>query len=129
VSACLRDTSTRRLRGDDEEITELDVMEVAGVVPEAVINNLITCCHGNAFDKVQQAVSDIVASGYSATIVISQLHDALVLAPTGEVADTAKARIAETLACADKALADGADEELQLLHLGAFVMQQLSKGA
>ena len=87
------------------------------------------CCHGNAFDKVQQAINDIVASGYSATIVISQLHDALVLAPTGEVPDAAKARIAEALARADKALADGADEELQLLHLGAFVMQQLGKSA
>lgn len=31
-------------------------MDVAGVLPEAIINNLITCCHANSFDKVQQVV-------------------------------------------------------------------------
>mmetsp|Transcript_90293 Transcript_90293/g.125460 ORF Transcript_90293/g.125460 Transcript_90293/m.125460 type:complete len:104 (-) Transcript_90293:80-391(-) len=100
-------------------------MDVAGVIPEAIINNLITCCHSNSFDKVQLAVSEMVASGFAATAVISQLHDALILAPSSEVSDMAKARIAEKLAVTDRALADGADEDLQLLNVGAFVMKQL----
>mmetsp|Transcript_3561 Transcript_3561/g.8800 ORF Transcript_3561/g.8800 Transcript_3561/m.8800 type:complete len:359 (-) Transcript_3561:29-1105(-) len=115
-----------RLRGEGEPITEEDVMDVAGVLPEAAINDLITRCHTNSFEKVQEAVTDIVAAGYSATAVISQLHDALILAPSGEVADMAKARVAERLAKADLALADGADEELQLLNVAAFVMKQLN---
>lgn len=76
--------------------------------------------------RLHQAVNDIIASGFSATAVISQLHDALVLAPSGEVSDIAKARIAEKLAVADKALVDGADEELQLLSIAAFVTKQLN---
>ena len=48
-----------RLRGAEDEITENDVMDVAGVVPEADVNNLITMCHSNSFDKVQ-AVSPCV---------------------------------------------------------------------
>lgn len=43
-----------RLRGEGDEITENDVMDVAGVVPEAAVNNLITTCHSNSFDKVQE---------------------------------------------------------------------------
>jgi replication factor C subunit 2/4 len=71
-------------------------------------------------------VSNIVASGYAATTVISQLHDALILAPSSEVSDVAKARIAEKLALADFALANGADEDLQLLAIASFVMKQMS---
>lgn len=74
-------------------------------------------------------MTDIIASGYAATAVISQLHDALILAPRGEISDMAKARIAEKLALADSALADGADEDLQILNVAAFVMKQLGESS
>ena len=50
-----------------------------------------------------------------------QLHDVVVTHAV--VSDLGKARIAERLAQADKALIDGADEELQLLDVAAFCMQ------
>lgn len=54
VSVLTRINPSFRLRGEGEEITVEDVMDVAGVLPEPIINDLITQCHSNSFDKVQQ---------------------------------------------------------------------------
>lgn len=67
----------------------------------------------SAFEIVQDAVTLVVREGYSATQVLSQLHDLTILDPL--VSPKAKAAIALCLGETDKSLNDGADEELQLL--------------
>jgi hypothetical protein len=80
-------------------------------------------------------VTDTIAEGYPAQQVLLQLQAALLAAPTDPIASDAaippraRARACEALAEADKALADGADEFLQLLQVGARVQQALAAEA
>lgn len=103
---------------------------------------------GSPFDRVRAAVEKVSREGYSAVQVLSQvrpafsslfspshgpltpprplpahvtpqLHDLLILDPL--VPARAKASIALDLGLADKALTDGADEELQLLNCCARI--------
>ena len=56
--------------------------------------------------------------------MISQLHDLIILHPT--VTARQKAQCALALAEADKALCDGADEELWILEVGLRVYKAVS---
>jgi replication factor C subunit 2/4 len=68
------------------------------------------------FNAVQKKVKDIMREGYSASQTLSQLHDIIILHPTLPAQQKAKCALA--FAEADKALCDGADEELWVLEVG-----------
>ncbi|KAM9797447.1 replication factor C subunit 4 [Syngnathus typhle] len=97
------------------EITEVAVMEIAGVVPTDMINNLLQVCFKGSFEKLELTVRSVVDEGYTATRVLSQLHDRIV--EHDAMSDEHKSVIAEKMAVVDKCLADGADEYMQLLSL------------
>lgn len=117
--------SSHRLNGGGK-ITEQDVTDAAGTVPASVVENLIATCHNNSYKKMASCVEDIVASGYATNLVLKKLHDSIVMASSAEIQDIKKSRIAEKLARADAALIDGADEQLQLLDVGATILKELS---
>jgi len=116
--------SAHRLNGGTE-VTTSDIEEIAGTVPEGAVGDFIARCKSNSFEQMQEAVTDLVASGFSANVFMNQIHDALVALPTDEATDVQKAVIFENLAQADKALVDGADETLQLMHIGGVIMTGL----
>ncbi|KAG1855511.1 P-loop containing nucleoside triphosphate hydrolase protein [Suillus tomentosus] len=114
-------------------ITPHDIQEIAGVVPTAVINDfaktlgvsvvedmdvddLPTNWKLKGFNAVQKKVKGIMREGYSASQTLSQLHDTIILHPTLPARQKAKCALA--FAEADKALCDGADEELWVLEVG-----------
>lgn len=68
------------------------------------------------FDAVQKKVKEIMRQGYSASQILSQLHDTIILHPT--LPGQQKTLGALAFAEADKALCDGADEELWVLEVG-----------
>ena len=86
------------------------------------------------FELVRAKVKELMREGYSAAQLLSQvsslasltyfhrtmtsvqLHDLIILHPT--LSAKQKAQCAMALAEADKALCDGADEELQILDVG-----------
>ena len=76
------------------------------------------------FDRANVAVAALVKEGYPALQLLTQLFEAVVTDPA--VADEAKARICRRLAQADKALADGADESLQLLDCASVAMRAMA---
>ncbi|THH08203.1 hypothetical protein EW145_g2869 [Phellinidium pouzarii] len=116
------------------EITASDIQEIAGVVPDDVVNAfgrvLGVEILGNdddmdmddekrrqkGFDAVRANVKELMREGYSAAQLLSQLHDIVILHPTLNAKQ--KALCAMAFAEADKALCDGADEELQILEVG-----------
>ncbi|KAF9036568.1 P-loop containing nucleoside triphosphate hydrolase protein [Panaeolus papilionaceus] len=113
-------------------ILPADIQEIAGVVPDAVINDfgrtlgldvedgmdVDEASQGTrgGYDAVRQKVKYIIREGYSATQILSQLHDLVVLHPMLD--SRKKSACALVFAEADKALCDGADEELWILEVG-----------
>ncbi|GAA5966832.1 hypothetical protein JCM8115_002289 [Rhodotorula mucilaginosa] len=121
-----------------EPITAVSVQEIGGVVPDPVMRELAralgvrdeedgegdvemggTGQGGSRFERVRKAVEKVIREGYSSVQVLSQLHDLVILDPL--VSARAKASVAIDLGLADKALTDGADEELQLLNCCARI--------
>lgn len=72
--------------GGDEEMVDADkedvvtvrmVEEIAGVVPDGVINRLVEAMQPrkgrSSYDAISEVVTDIVADGWSATQILSQV--------------------------------------------------------
>ncbi|XP_077391598.1 replication factor C subunit 4 isoform X1 [Festucalex cinctus] len=102
----------------NNDITQLAVIEIAGVVPTKMINSLIQVCFQGRFEKLEFAVRSMVDEGYAATQILSQLHDCIV---EQDLSDKHKSVITEKMAVVDKCLCDGADEYLQLLSLCSII--------
>ncbi|XP_064614958.1 replication factor C subunit 4-like [Liolophura sinensis] len=106
--------SAFRLKGDNS-ISEEDVYEIAGVLPEELVDRVLKACRSDSYDRLDDSVKEIMREGYSAMLLIVQLHDKVVEAE--ELTDKQKSIIAEKLAVVDKCLTDGGDEYLQLMDL------------
>jgi len=100
-------------------LTPQHVVEVAGLVPDAVVSDLLSACKSNSFDALDAAASECVLSGYPVNQVFAQLLPFIVRDPT--IRDVAKSRIAIRIADSDKKLVDGADEQLQLTDVMSFI--------
>eukprot|EP00276_Gloeochaete_wittrockiana_P002658 CAMPEP_0184674466 /NCGR_PEP_ID=MMETSP0308-20130426/87252_1 /TAXON_ID=38269 /ORGANISM="Gloeochaete witrockiana, Strain SAG 46.84" /LENGTH=343 /DNA_ID=CAMNT_0027122067 /DNA_START=38 /DNA_END=1069 /DNA_ORIENTATION=- len=115
--------SAARLQGNN--ISSEGVIDIAGVIPKTVIEDLLKTACSNSFDKLQAFVTNITAAGYPIIQILSQVHDTI--ANDSSITDTQKADIAERLADVDKKLVDGADESLQFLDVAAFMMRVLCR--
>ncbi|KAG6335147.1 hypothetical protein ID866_3931 [Astraeus odoratus] len=120
-------------------ITPRDIQEIAGVVPTAVVNDFARTLgleigglmdvddapsRGKSFHAIQGKVKEVIRQGYSAAQLLFQLHDLIVLHQT--LPARQKAMCALAIAEADKALCDGADEELWMLEVALQVHKALS---
>uniref|UniRef100_A0A3B1J3T0 Replication factor C subunit 4 n=1 Tax=Astyanax mexicanus TaxID=7994 RepID=A0A3B1J3T0_ASTMX len=117
--------STARLSAE-KEITESIVIEIAGVIPPKVTENLLQICYKGTFEKLEAAVKNMIDEGYAGTQILTQLHDIII---EESLNDKQKSVITEKMAVVDKCLADGADEYLQLLGLFSVIMQQATQSS
>lgn len=132
------------------QITPQDIQEIAGVVPDSVMrdfvmslgiemdtNMQVDAVGKPAFDRIRGKVREIIREGYSASQILSQvnllyffndhftnpqhgqIHDTVVSHPTLNAKQ--KSNCALIFAEADKALCDGADEELWILEVALRV--------
>ncbi|VDB91460.1 unnamed protein product [Peniophora sp. CBMAI 1063] len=128
------------------EITPEDVQEIAGVVPDRVVKDFARCLgvdvqgdgtegdmdvdmdgvggKRKGFDAVRGKVKELMMEGFSASQLLSQLHDVIVLHPT--LTARQKSKCALAMAEADKALVDGADEELWILEVALRVSKAVA---
>ncbi|KHN94496.1 DNA polymerase III, clamp loader complex, gamma/delta/delta subunit [Metarhizium album ARSEF 1941] len=104
---------------DSKPVTVKIVEDIAGVIPGQVIDALVDAMRprgaGQAYRSVSKIVEDMVADGWSATQVVSQLYQALTTDET--IADAHKNKIVLVFSEVDKRLVDGADEHLSILDL------------
>ncbi|EGN95487.1 hypothetical protein SERLA73DRAFT_60040 [Serpula lacrymans var. lacrymans S7.3] len=121
-------------------ITAGDIQEIAGVVPDAVVHDFAKTLgveivgdmdvdndgrkKTRGFDAVQAKVKELMRQGYSASQIVSQLHDIVILHPTLHARQ--KSICALAFAEADKAICDGADEELWILEVGLRIHKAIS---
>ncbi|KAE8415766.1 hypothetical protein BDV36DRAFT_285098 [Aspergillus pseudocaelatus] len=113
--------------GEDAEMTDASsqvitvrmVEEIAGVIPESVLDQLVQAMQpkkiGSSYEAVSKATTDIVADGWSATQLLAQLYRRVVY--NDAIPDIQKNKIVMVFSEMDKRLVDGADEHLSILDV------------
>ena len=153
--------SRRRVVDDDEDEDAMDVddvdgsmvtiksiEEIAGVIPNNVIEGLLQAMQprskGAVYEAVAEQVTDLVADGWSATQVVTQVKIDTTrsiiknLANLGSqlyqkifhddaLSNKQKTKIAMQFSDVDKRLVDGADEHLTILDLALQVSGVLAE--
>ncbi|KAI1649802.1 putative replication factor protein [Daldinia loculata] len=126
-------------KGDDEGdkmdvdddvriVTAKIVEEIAGVIPDQTISTLQKAMQpksaGATYQAIAKVVEDMVADGWSAGQVLSQLYQAVI--QDEMVPDIAKNKITLVFSEVDKRLVDGADEHLSILDLALRISNILA---
>lgn len=114
-------------------VTIRTIEEIAGVIPTPVISSLRSAMQppsksapapnsetpgaiaGKVYTAVAKHITDLVADGWSATQLLTQLYHAIVF--DDNVPDRQKARIVGVFSEVDKRLVDGSDEHLTVLDM------------
>ncbi|KAL8963031.1 MAG: hypothetical protein Q9193_000648 [Seirophora villosa] len=108
---------------DDSVVTVRSIEEIAGVIPNQVINDLVNAmqpkARGAVYDDVSRVITDLVADGWSASQVITQLYQQILY--NDAILDKQKCKIVIVFSEIDKRLVDGADEHLMILDLALRV--------
>ncbi|KAF5324823.1 hypothetical protein D9611_004210 [Ephemerocybe angulata] len=123
-------------------ILPVDIQEIAGVVPDTIINDFARVLgvavdddasmdidepkssQKSGFEPIRKKVKYLMREGYSATQILAQLHDLVIFHPALDGRKKSKCGLA--FAEADKALNDGADEELWVLEVGLKIYKAVS---
>ncbi|KAH0608974.1 uncharacterized protein H6S33_001202 [Morchella sextelata] len=112
-----------------EPVTVRSIEEIAGVIPDATIEELLKACEPkkgiSAYPQISKLVQDIIADGWSASQVILQLYNKLIFDDIVTAAQ--KNDIVLIFSEVDKRLADGSDEHLQILDLALRISAVLSR--
>ncbi|KAL8690331.1 MAG: hypothetical protein Q9218_004206 [Villophora microphyllina] len=103
----------------DSIVTVGNIEEIAGVIPNNVINELVRAmqpkARGAVYNDVSKVVKDLVADGWSASQVTAQLYQQILY--NDAILDKHKNKIVGVFSQVDRRLVDGADEHLTLLDL------------
>ena len=153
--------SKRRLIEDDEDedamevdgvegslVTIQSIEEIAGIIPNDVIEGLLQAMQprskGAVYEAVAKQVTDLVADGWSATQVVTQVNNRICHFPRGTLTNPGsqlyqkilyddalsnkqKNKITMQFSDVDKRLVDGADEHLTILDLALQVSGVLAE--
>ncbi|AMD21575.1 HFL281Cp [Eremothecium sinecaudum] len=106
---------------DSKEITSRQIEELAGVVPDEILMQLIDKVNSKNLDDIIKYVNDFIKSGWSASSVIAQLHDYYV--NNNELGTKFKNEVFKLLFETDSRLTHGTNEHLQLLNLVMKISQ------
>ena len=116
-------TAAAAAEAESQPVTIQSIEEIAGVIPDSTIGTLIAAITPRSksatappYGPIAQAVEDMVAEGWSASQIVTQLYEKIVLSDES-VGDAAKNRIMKCFSETDKRLLDGSDEHLTILDL------------
>ncbi|KAK0730675.1 P-loop containing nucleoside triphosphate hydrolase protein [Lasiosphaeris hirsuta] len=108
-----------KMEVDSKTVTVRIVEDIAGVIPDTMIQNLITAMRpraaGDTYQSIAKVVEEMVADGWSAGQTMTQLYQAIVYDEM--IPDAQKNKIVMVFSEVDKRLVDGADEHLSILDL------------
>ncbi|KAL6872653.1 P-loop containing nucleoside triphosphate hydrolase protein [Trichoderma longibrachiatum] len=114
---------------DKRPVTIKIVEDIAGVIPDATIGDLVKAMRprtpGQTYQSISKVVEDLVADGWSAGQVVNQLYQDLVFDET--IPDIQKNKIVLIFSEIDKRLVDGADEHLSILDLAMRIAAIMSE--
>lgn len=100
-------------------VTVKIVEDIAGVIPNTTVDRLVQAIRsgssGDAYSSVSKVVEEMVADGWSAGQVVTQLYNTIIYDET--IPDVQKNQIVMVFSEEDKRLVDGADEHLTILDM------------
>lgn len=113
-------------KGDEDEmdvdkkaVTVKVIEDIAGVIPDNTIDQLMAAMKprtaGDTYRAIAKVVEEMVADGWSAGQVVTQLYQAVIQDEL--IPDAQKNKILLVFSEVDKRLVDGADEHLSILDL------------
>ena len=113
---------------DKQPVTVKIVEDIAGVIPDDTVEKLVKAIKprssGETYQAVAKVVEDMVADGWSAGQVNSQLYQRIVYDEA--IPDVQKNQIVMVFSEVDKRLVDGADEHLSILDLALRISSILA---
>lgn len=133
---------------DESMVTIKSIEEIAGVIPNDVIEKLLQAMQprskGAVYEAVAEQVTDLVADGWSGTQVVTQVKIDTIRSISKNIANLGsqlyqkilhddalsnkqKTKIAMQFSDVDKRLVDGADEHLAILDLALQVSGVLAE--
>jgi replication factor C subunit 2/4 len=98
-----------------EPITSRMIHEMAGIIPEETIQDLIDIVSTNDIKQIQKKVQNLMNEGFSGENIVAQMHEAII--KNDALNTLQKAKIAQCMGTVDIDLVQGADEHLQVLNL------------
>ncbi|KAF5623478.1 replication factor C subunit 2 [Fusarium sp. NRRL 52700] len=114
---------------DKKAVTVKIVEDIAGVIPDTTIDDLVKAIRpkksGSPYQIISDVIEKLVADGWSAGQVVNQLYQALTYDET--IPDAQKNKIVLVFSEVDKRLVDGADEHLSILDLSVRISTIMSK--
>jgi replication factor C subunit 2/4 len=117
------DDDTGEMDMDDKAVTIKIVEDIAGVIPDATVQKLVTAMRsrntGERYREVSSVVEDLVADGWSAGQTMTQLNQVIIYDET--IPDIHKNKIVGVFSEVDKRLVNGAEEHLSILDLALRV--------
>ncbi|KAI5283178.1 hypothetical protein KEM54_002344 [Ascosphaera aggregata] len=118
------DAKTKR-----QPITVQIVEEIAGIVPAEIINELSQAAQPSkthsAYNAVAKVTTGLVADGWSASQVLSQLYQSVIF--NESILDLQKNELLAIFSETDRRLVDGADEHLTVLDLVLRIAEVLKR--
>ncbi|KFH44481.1 Replication factor C subunit-like protein [Hapsidospora chrysogenum ATCC 11550] len=113
---------------DKKAVTVKIIEEIAGVIPDNTIATLVDSLRptksGKGIEVIGKVIEDMVADGWSAGQVVTQLYNALLTDES--IPDAQKNKIVMVFSAVDKRLVDGADEHLSMLDLAVRISTIMS---
>ncbi|PMB73050.1 Replication factor C subunit 2 [Beauveria bassiana] len=114
---------------DKKAVTVKIIEDIAGVIPGATIDELVAALRprgsNGSYSSVSKVVEDMVADGWSAGQIVSQLYQVITFDET--IPDVQKNKIVMVFSEVDKRLLDGADEHLSILDLSMRISAIMSE--
>ncbi|KAH8736805.1 P-loop containing nucleoside triphosphate hydrolase protein [Ilyonectria robusta] len=114
---------------DKKPVTVKIIEDIAGVIPDNTIEDLVQAIRPRgstgSYQSVSKVVEDMVADGWSAGQVVGQLYQAITYDET--IPDSQKNKIVLVFSEVDKRLVDGADEHLSILDLAMRISAIMSE--
>ncbi|PKS06630.1 hypothetical protein jhhlp_007380 [Lomentospora prolificans] len=113
---------------ENRAVTVKIIEDIAGVIPDTTIDALVNAIRprggGATYTPVAKVVEDMVADGWSAGQVLTQLYQAIVYDET--IPDKQKNKIVMVFSEIDKRLVDGSNEHLSILDMALRISAILS---
>lgn len=109
----------------DRKISEENIIEISGIVPDHEIKNIFTTLKSGNIDKVLKVVDHLLLEGFSPEQIINQYCDAVI--QEGNMSELKKCRILEKVSNCEQILNEGGRDDLQLYNLFSSSLSILSK--
>lgn len=106
---------------DSQTITTSGIDELAGMVPEELIQELVGIISKKNLNDIYRYINDFIKSGWSASSVVNQLHDFYIKSDSYDT--QFKNKICWLLFDTDSKLSNGTNEHIQLLNLVMKISQ------